>query len=82
MDSPSVGGAGGRLMQTAYGFCPECHAPGVVRERRPNGNDVCQAGHQLAPLGLERRARRGLVLGGEHQRRPRRRRGATSARTV
>lgn len=29
-----------------YGFCPECGAPGVSRERRLNGDDICQAGHK------------------------------------
>ena len=28
-----------------YGRCPQCNAPGVSRERRPNGNDVCRNGH-------------------------------------
>lgn len=28
-----------------YGYCPECGAPGVRRERCPNGNDECEAGH-------------------------------------
>ena len=28
-----------------YGFCPHCARPGVERERRPNGNDKCDAGH-------------------------------------
>jgi len=27
-----------------YGYCPNCGAPGVTRERRPNGNDECEAG--------------------------------------
>ena len=31
--------------QSSYGFCPECGAPGVTRERRPNGNDTCTNGH-------------------------------------
>jgi len=31
---------------TAYGFCPKCGAPGVSRERRPNGNDICRTGHE------------------------------------
>jgi ssDNA-binding Zn-finger/Zn-ribbon topoisomerase 1 len=31
--------------QNAYGFCPKCGAPGVQRERRPDGNDKCQHGH-------------------------------------
>jgi hypothetical protein len=29
----------------AYGLCPECGASGESRERRPNGNDTCEAGH-------------------------------------
>ncbi len=28
-----------------YGYCPECGAKGVQRERRPNGNDKCINGH-------------------------------------
>jgi hypothetical protein len=28
-----------------YGYCPTCDAPGLMRERRPNGNDVCDDGH-------------------------------------
>ena len=28
-----------------YGYCPECGATGVMRERRPNGNDKCANGH-------------------------------------
>lgn len=27
------------------GYCPECGAPGVQRERRPDGNDTCEKGH-------------------------------------
>jgi hypothetical protein len=27
-----------------YGYCPKCGAKGVKRERRPNGNDVCEKG--------------------------------------
>lgn len=30
---------------SVYGYCPVCGAPGVLRERRPGGNDQCQAGH-------------------------------------
>ena len=29
-----------------YGYCPKCGAPGVSRERRPNGDDVCKRGHK------------------------------------
>lgn len=28
-----------------YGCCPVCHKPGMSRERRINGNDICQNGH-------------------------------------
>jgi hypothetical protein len=28
-----------------YGYCPICHAKGLSRERRPNGNDKCINGH-------------------------------------
>ena len=28
-----------------YGYCPDCGAKGVTRERRPNGNDKCANGH-------------------------------------
>jgi hypothetical protein len=29
-----------------YGFCPICGSPGISRERRPNGNDLCRKGHK------------------------------------
>lgn len=29
-----------------YGFCPTCKAPGKARERRLDGNDVCENGHK------------------------------------
>jgi len=29
-----------------YGFCPKCGAKGYVRERRLNGNDRCENGHE------------------------------------
>lgn len=32
-------------MSAVYGFCPICGAKGHSRERRPNGNDKCEAGH-------------------------------------
>lgn len=32
-------------MGAPYGLCPTCAAPGVERERRFNGNDVCRRGH-------------------------------------
>jgi len=28
-----------------YGCCPICGAKGIMRERRPDGNDRCSAGH-------------------------------------
>jgi hypothetical protein len=32
----------------SLGYCPRvgCGAPGVRRERRPNGNDTCEQGHE------------------------------------
>lgn len=29
-----------------YGFCPHCAAPGVARERSPDGLTHCSAGHR------------------------------------
>lgn len=29
----------------SLGYCPTCHAKGVKREKRPNGNDICANGH-------------------------------------
>jgi hypothetical protein len=29
-----------------YGYCPECRAPGVMAERRPDGNATCAGGHE------------------------------------
>lgn len=29
-----------------YGYCPHCKRPGLTRERRPNGDDTCEAGHK------------------------------------
>jgi len=31
--------------EAVYGYCPECGAKGVMRERRPDGNDKCANGH-------------------------------------
>ena len=31
---------------SVFGYCPTCGAPGVSRERRPDGNDTCQNGHE------------------------------------
>ena len=30
---------------TGLGFCPTCGAAGIAREKRPDGNDQCKAGH-------------------------------------
>ncbi len=35
----------GSFDMAPYGYCPECFAPGVVAERRLNGNAHCQNGH-------------------------------------
>jgi hypothetical protein len=32
-------------MQSPIGYCPKCGEPGMIRERRPNGNDQCPNGH-------------------------------------
>ena len=32
-------------MELSYGRCPVCNAPGKMRERRINGNDVCENNH-------------------------------------
>jgi len=29
----------------SYGYCPYCGLRGISRERRPNGNDVCENNH-------------------------------------
>lgn len=34
-----------REKPAVYGYCPKCGAPGVMRERRLNGNDTCEKGH-------------------------------------
>ena len=31
--------------ESVYGYCPLCGAPGVSRERRMNGTDMCDNGH-------------------------------------
>jgi hypothetical protein len=33
-----------RRIWSPYGTCPKCGAYGVMRERRPNGNDQCENG--------------------------------------
>ena len=33
------------MSDNPYGYCPKCGAPGVIRERRPDGNDRCANGH-------------------------------------
>lgn len=30
--------------KAVYGYCPKCGARGTRRERRPNGDDICQKG--------------------------------------
>lgn len=42
------------LKSNPYGFCPICGKPGVSRERRPDGNDKCQAGHQYPSMAASR----------------------------
>lgn len=32
-------------MNNVYGICPHCGAQGISRERRLNGNDMCENGH-------------------------------------
>lgn len=41
-------------IKPVYGFCPFCDAPGVVRERRPNGDDKCLNGH-VYPSALSKK---------------------------
>ncbi len=31
-------------IETPYGYCPKCGAAGQQRERRPNGDDICEKG--------------------------------------
>jgi len=31
--------------EAPYGYCPECGGKGDLRERRPNGNDICVNKH-------------------------------------
>ncbi len=31
-------------IKVPYGYCPKCGAPGEKREKRPNGNDICENG--------------------------------------
>lgn len=47
----SAGASGGYTTKTEdgrrpapYGYCPKCGAKGVARERRPDGDDVCESG--------------------------------------
>lgn len=37
--------AAATVQQHPYGACPQCFASGVMRERRPDGNDRCASGH-------------------------------------
>lgn len=32
--------------EAPYGWCPVCGEKGVMRERRPNGDDMCRGGHK------------------------------------
>jgi hypothetical protein len=32
--------------KNVYGFCPICGSPGKTRERRMNGDDICEKGHK------------------------------------
>ena len=46
-------------VKSAYGFCPYCGAAGKTRERRLNGNDRCEQGHEYpsrlaTPLSIAR----------------------------
>lgn len=42
---PRAAGSSEPACSAPYGFCPICGANGVMRERRPDGNDRCSAGH-------------------------------------
>ncbi len=44
-DSSRAAGSSAPACSAPYGFCPICGAYGVTRERRPDGNDRCSAGH-------------------------------------
>jgi hypothetical protein len=42
------------MSEALYGYCPVCGSPGVIRERRPDGNDKCAMGHTyLTRLALK-----------------------------
>lgn len=45
-----------------YGFCPICGANGISRERRPNGNDRCSAGHEYPSSKASPHGGRGMTL--------------------
>ncbi len=34
------------VISSVYGRCPICNAPGIIRERRMDGNDTCKNGHK------------------------------------
>lgn len=38
------------MTASPYGYCPQCGAPGIARERRIGGNDRCQKGHDYPSL--------------------------------
>lgn len=42
--------------KVGYGACPMCGAPGVNRERRPNGDDTCANGHKYPSAKAVRKA--------------------------
>lgn len=37
-----------------YGRCVTCGAPGVIRERRPDGDTTCQKGHKHKSASFDR----------------------------
>ena len=34
------------MTENPYGYCPLCGVPGMQRERRFDGNDKCENGHE------------------------------------
>lgn len=47
-----------KVKEAPYGYCPTCGAPGIARERRLNGNDQCEKGHDY-PSSSARKALEG-----------------------
>ena len=35
-------------MKAPYGYCPLCNGKGEMRERRPDGDDICVNKHRYA----------------------------------